>query len=290
MVVYEDIHVMKFKVPTSRATIHGLLSFKISIFLVPSIKHEQSTSEYLFLIHQIWYLITHTMLANEPSFYPSVDLALKYEMGFGHNQGLLSFLDYTIPLLPPCAEILDAGCGTGKPVAVSLAAAGHFVTGIDLSDAMISLSKKAIPTGHFHVVDMRDFVPAKGVRFDAIFNILSLFVLRREEIEDMMAKWSSWLKPGGMLCICTIAAEDLVPDPEGNSGKYDPDGLCARGIRVEFMKRDNEYTLFTRAGWRKMLADRGFRIKETRMARHVPPPEADCGPEDHYFIVAEKTS
>lgn len=228
------------------------------------------------------------MIETDNSFYPSVDLALKYEMGFGRNKGLLSFLDRTIPLLPPCSQILDAGCGTGKPVAASLAAAGHFVTGIDLSNAMISLSRKAIPTGRFHVVDMRAFVPPEGQQFDAIFNILSLFVLSREDIEGLMAKWSGWLKPGGILCICTIAAEDM--DPERRGGTFDADGLCARGIRAEFMNRDNEYTLFTRAGWRNMLADKGFRIKETRVARHVPPPEADCGPEDHYFIVAQKNA
>lgn len=234
------------------------------------------------------------MIETDNSFYPSVDLALKYEIGFGRNKGLLSFLDRTIPLLPPCSQILDAGCGTGKPVAASLAAAGHLVTGIDLSHAMVSLSRKAIPTGRFYVADMRAFVPPSREdgdgapqQFDAVFNILSLFVLSREDIEGLMAKWSGWLKPGGMLCICTIAAEDM--DPERRGGKYDADGLCARGIRAEFMSRDNEYTLFTRAGWRNMLADKGFRIVETRMARHVPPPEADCGPEDHYFIVAKKT-
>lgn len=231
------------------------------------------------------------MIETDNSFYPSVDLALKYEMGFGRNKGLLSFLDRTIPLLSPGSQILDAGCGTGKPVAASLAAAGHLVTGIDLSHAMISLSRQAIPTGRFHVADMRAFVPPggglQGQQFDAVFNILSLFVLSREDIEGLMAKWSGWLKPGGLLCICTIAAEDM--DPETRGGKYDPDGLCARGIRAEFMSRDNEYTLFTRAGWRNMLADKGFRIVETRVARHVPPPEADCGPEDHYFIVAKKT-
>lgn len=231
------------------------------------------------------------MIETDNSFYTSVDLALKYELGFGANKGLLSFLDRTIPLLPPGAQILDAGCGTGKPVAASLAAAGHLVTGIDLSHAMISLSRQAIPTGRFHVADMRAFVPpgpeGQGPFFDAVFNILSLFVLSREDIEGLMAKWGGWLRPGGLLCICTIAAEDM--DPEARGGAYDADGLCARGIRAEFMSRANEYTLFTRAGWRHLLADKGFRIVETRVARHVPPPEADCGPEDHYFIVARKT-
>lgn len=99
-----------------------------------------------------------TMITPDDSFYPSVELALKYELGFGHSIGLVSFLKYAIPLIPPSAQILDAGCGTGRPVGVSLAAAGHIVTGIDVSNAMISLSKAAIPTGHFHVVDSKSFL------------------------------------------------------------------------------------------------------------------------------------
>lgn len=227
------------------------------------------------------------MVVPDTSFYPSVDLALQYEKGFGNNKGLLSFLDYTIPLLPPGSSVLDAGCGTGKPVALSLARAGHLVTGIDVSNAMISLSRKAIPNGSFHVVDMRAFRPPHGKQFDAVFNILSLFVLTREEIEALMDKWSAWLKPGGLLGICTIAAEDLDPI-ESKGGAYDADGMCARGIQENFMSRVSEYTLFTREGWGRMLAEKGFVVKDTRMARHIPPPDADCGPEDHYFIVAQK--
>lgn len=234
------------------------------------------------------------MKAPDTSFYPTVELALKYERGFGHNKGLLSFLDYAIPLLPPASQVLDAGCGTGRPVGVSLAAAGHTVTGIDVSHAMVSLSREAVPTGRFHVADMRAFAPPPGpgdgdgdvARFDGVFNILSLFVLTREEIEALMAKWSSWLRPGGVLCVCTIAAEDVGAEAKG--GAFDPDGLCARGVRERFMGRVSEYTLFTREGWARMLSDRDFKIKATRTTRHVPPPEADCGPEDHYFIVAQK--
>lgn len=233
------------------------------------------------------------MKSPDTSFYPSVELALQYELGFGQNKGLLAFLDYAIPLLPPGSQILDAGCGTGRPVGVSLAAAGHTVTGIDVSHAMVSLSRQAVPTGRFHVADMRAYAPAAAGAdappppfFDGVFNILSLFVLTREEIEGLMTKWGSWLRPGGLLCICTIAAEDI--DAERKGGTFDPDGLCARGIREHFMSKVSEYTLFTREGWGKMLADRDFKVKATRTARHVPPPEADCGPEDHYFIVAQK--
>lgn len=243
----------------------------------------------------------------DTSFYPSVELALQYELGFGQNKGLLAFLDLTIPLLPPGSRVLDAGCGTGRPVAVRLAAAGHAVTGIDVSHAMVALSRQAVPSGRFHVADMRAFVPPPpapeggvdgkppgsddGYLYDAVFNILSLFVLSREDIEALMTKWAGWLRPGGLLCICTIAAEDLVGRDAANptkGGTYDADGLCVRGVQERFMSRVSEYTLFTREGWARTLADRDFKIKATRVARHVPPPEADCGPEDHYFIVAQK--
>jgi 2-polyprenyl-3-methyl-5-hydroxy-6-metoxy-1,4-benzoquinol methylase len=73
------------------------------------------------------------------------------------------------------ANVLDVGCGTGKPVAMTLAAAGHSVTGIDISDIMIALSQKAVPSGRFHLLDVKEYEPPSGPPFDAVFNILCLF-------------------------------------------------------------------------------------------------------------------
>jgi SAM-dependent methyltransferase len=217
-------------------------------------------------------------------FYSS--LGSKYEDAFAHDAGLISFLQTVLSDMPPRALVLDVGCGTGKPVASSLAAAGHRILGIDISPVMVELSRKAVPNGTFDVADMRSYVPPEGIRLDAIFNILSLFLLDREEIEAMAEKWSSWLPAGGLLCICTMAAEDCSPDENGNG--YDADGLCARDIGFRFMGAQTLITLFTRKGWAALLEKQGFEIVKTMTEMHSPPEEADSDPESHLFIVAKK--
>ena len=219
-------------------------------------------------------------------FYSS--LASKYEDAFGHDAGLLTFIHNILSDLPPRALVLDVGCGTGKPVASSLAAAGHRILGIDISPAMVELSRKAVPSGTFEVADMRSYQPPEGIRLDAVFNILSLFMLDREGIESMAEKWSLWLPAGGLLCICTIPAEDCSPDEKGHG--YDPDGLCARDIGCRFMGAQTSVTLFTRKGWAALLEKQGFDIVKTMTEMHVPPEEADSDPESHFFIVAKKRS
>ncbi|CAI6342265.1 unnamed protein product [Periconia digitata] len=220
----------------------------------------------------------------DASFYSSINS--KYEDAFGHDAGLLGFIQAILPSMPPESLVLDVGCGTGNPVATTLAAAGHRILGIDISPAMIELSRKAVPSGTFDVADMRHYTPPEGVQLDAVFNILSLFLLDREGIESMSKKWSAWLPDGGLLCICTIPAEDCAPEEKGKG--YDADGLCARDIGFRFMGARTFITLFTRKGWAILLEKQGFEIVKTLTEMHLPPEDADSDSESHYFILAKK--
>ena len=47
----------------------------------------------------------------------------------------------------------------------------------------------------------------------------------------MSRKWSEWLLPGGLLCICTMLAEDMNATEE----MYEADGLYASGMDFQFM-------------------------------------------------------
>jgi 2-polyprenyl-3-methyl-5-hydroxy-6-metoxy-1,4-benzoquinol methylase len=77
-------------------------------------------------------------MEQDANFYSS--LGSNYEDVFWENPGLLKFIERALPYLPLKANVLDVGCGFGKPVAMTLAAAGHSVTGIDISGIMIPLS------------------------------------------------------------------------------------------------------------------------------------------------------
>lgn len=217
-----------------------------------------------------------------PAFYSS--LGSNYETAFGHDEGLLKFVKLVLTHLPPQSNVLDIGCGTGHPVASNLANAGHDVTGIDISDEMVRLSRQSVPSGNFEVADMRTYEPAK--QLDTILAILSLFPLGREEIEMQIERWSLWVPVGGMLGVGTIAAEDV--DVEGKGGRYDGDGMCARGIVVRFMGENVRITLFTRRGLEALLRRWGFEVLDGLTERFVPPKEMDSDEEVHWFLVARK--
>lgn len=80
------------------------------------------------------------VIKTDADFYSS--LGSKYEDAFGHDEGLTKFIEKALTYLSPQSHVLDAGCGTGKPVASALAAAGHSVTGTDTSEVMLELVGK----------------------------------------------------------------------------------------------------------------------------------------------------
>ncbi|KAF3920158.1 hypothetical protein AA313_de0203977 [Arthrobotrys entomopaga] len=213
-------------------------------------------------------------------------LGEKYEATFGHDPGLQKFLQKVLKHLPPKSKVLDVGCGTGRPVASTLANAGHSVTGLDISEVMVDLSRKAVPNAQFHVADMRIYSPPDGSQFDAVLNILSLFSLKREEIESTAKRWTNWMPVGGLLCVGTVAAEDCHPETKGKG--YDDDKWCARDIDFRFMGADIKIDLMTKLGWEKLLERCGFEIVETMSDLFEPVKESDCDPEHHYFLIAKR--
>ncbi len=56
--------------------------------------------------------------------------------------------------LPERGDVLDIGCGCGIPVARSLAAAGHQVTGVDISDVQVERARRLVPDGTFIRADI----------------------------------------------------------------------------------------------------------------------------------------
>lgn len=220
----------------------------------------------------------------DASWYSS--LGERYEAAFGHDTGLVKFIDKALTFMPPKSNVLDAGCGTGRPVATNLAAAGHSVYGIDISDVMVNLSKEKVPNGHFEVADMLTYEPPNGVQLNVVLTMLSLFALKRPEIEAVAARAKHWLPVGGIYCIGTVAAEDAQPDVKGKG--YDEDGRCARDIDFQFMGADIKLDLMTKVGWEKLLQENGFEILDTSNDLFVPPEESKCDEENHYYIISKR--
>ena len=68
-----------------------------------------------------------------------------YEDAFGRPPVVDRAVQELLRRLPPGARVLDVGSGTGKPVAADLTAAGHAVTGLDVSSTMIEIARDEQP-------------------------------------------------------------------------------------------------------------------------------------------------
>lgn len=238
---------------------------------------------------------THAAPPNVPTKEWFDTKGLDYETIYGHNAGLLKAVDKLTTRLRPGCRVLDLGCGTGRPVASTLAARGFRVHGVDFSETMVSLSRTAVssPNGVFECAHLLDWVPPANAddgqqkkKFGGIVATSSFYELSREQMETLVSRWRDWLEPGGLALLMMGAAEDF---PGTRPAMYDADGLFARGIPFRFMGDDCFLYLFTRAGWRALLEDKGGLIVREQWAElFVTPADANCDDELNSFFIAEK--
>lgn len=174
------------------------------------------------------------------------------------------------------AEVLDIGCGTGRPVCSSLAAAGHSVIGIDVSAEMIKAARELVPQATFEQLDVRDF-QSPANRFDAITVYFSMIAgVTQDDIRQAIQRIHSWLKPGGSFVLATVPVA-------GNNMELKWMGKAA----VVSSLSPDEF-----AAWIKQV---GFEIVHQRESTFLPKAvEAGiCGPDDvweepHLFVYAKK--
>lgn len=147
--------------------------------------------------------------------------------------------------LAPGARILDLGCGAGRDMA-AFEAAGFEVTGVDASEAMLSLARPRV-RGPLEAMDMRALrLPDAG--WDGVWCMAALLHLRRSDAPAALAEMRRVLRPGGWASISVLEGrgERLEPDPEpGVPGRfftdYQPgeleDLLEDAGLIVELVSR-----------------------------------------------------
>lgn len=99
-------------------------------------------------------------------------------------------------------SVLDIGCGTGVPIAKSLAER-FSVTGVDVSSEMMLRARANVPRGIFLCDDVMsiEFEPAS---FDAVVAFYSIFHIPRNEHPTLFSSIYRWLKPHGYF-LCTLS-------------------------------------------------------------------------------------
>lgn len=203
----------------------------------------------------------------------------KYEIAYANIPAQRKSLEWLISHLPhDGSKVLDIGCGTGHPVASTLASSPghHRVYGIDISEAMLSAARSSVPSAIFERVDFRDF-QAEPSTFEAITSYFALLVaMSQDQIRDMVQKFFTWLKHGGLLVMSTIPA-DLE--------HFEQTWLGRKGIFTS-LSADQYITL---------LRDIGF-VVEYSVVENFMPKAAEAGicgvgevmAEPQLFIYAQK--
>ena len=108
-----------------------------------------------------------------------------------------SWLDVFLALLPTHANVLDLGCGSGKPIADYLIQHGCAVTGIDSSDAMIDMAQQHFPTHRWYLADMRSI--DLNLTFHGILAWDSFFHLTPDDQHEMFSQFTRFSVAGTAL-------------------------------------------------------------------------------------------
>ncbi|MDP8951446.1 MAG: class I SAM-dependent methyltransferase [Actinomycetota bacterium] len=154
-------------------------------------------------------------------------LADIYDLEYGH--------DYDVPFWLALAErengrVVEWGAGTGR-IAVPLAAAGHEVTAVELSGAMVERGTKKNEGVRWVPGDMRTARLDRryGLAVCAFNSFLCL--LTPDDALSFLRNAREHLEPGGLLGIevSAFTPEELAEDPGGPSLRHDlardlPDG------------------------------------------------------------------
>ena len=108
--------------------------------------------------------------------------------------------------LPAGASILDAGCGSGVPIARILGKSFN-VTGVDFSEEQVKLARKLAPAATFHCQDMTSLTFPEG-SFDGICSYYAIIHVTREHHAELLRSFHKLLSPGRFALLC-MGAGDL---------------------------------------------------------------------------------
>lgn len=128
------------------------------------------------------------------------------------------WLDRFAALLPAGGTVLDAGCGSGLPIAQHFIEQGYQVTGIDFAAPMLDMARRRFPTSCWLQADMRTL--DLEARFDGIIAWHSFFHLTPEDQHQTIPVLAKHLSPKGVLMLTAGDQEGEVTGHVGDDVVY----------------------------------------------------------------------
>lgn len=130
-------------------------------------------------------------------------LSVRYDEAYGGETKYGDWIGELVGRLGAAgARVVDVGCRSGVPVARALVAAGHRVTGVDISEVQIRRAREAVPGGEFVRADVTELDFPAG-SFDAVVSLYALIHVPLAEQPPLLAKLGRWVRPGGTLLAVT---------------------------------------------------------------------------------------
>ncbi len=155
-------------------------------------------------------------------------------------------LDFLVNLLPDNSSILDVACGPANISKYLLNKNSSLsISGIDLSENMISLAQQNIPQGKFELKDARKIVEL-GKKYNVIISGFCFPYLTKEEVLKFIDDSTLCLQPSGILYLSTMEND------------YTQSGLERGSKGDEMMMHYHEESYLTEA-----LIRNGFQVVHT---------------------------
>ena len=170
-------------------------------------------------------------------------------------------IDAFTALLPVNGRVLDAGSGTGIPIARHLAQSGYNVLGIDFSETMLSAARGNVPAATFRRMNMVE-IDLPHESFDGVISTYAIIHIPREYHAGIFRSFYSILKPHGamLVSVASWAWEEFA----------------------DYMGVDMFWSHFEPDRTESLIADAGFKIVFGR--------DVETGGEKHHWVLARKDS
>ncbi|UCC17366.1 MAG: methyltransferase domain-containing protein [Dehalococcoidales bacterium] len=118
------------------------------------------------------------------------------EFGLYPNETQIEYLQMFLERVPARSKVLSAGCGAGRYDGIVMEA-GHSVTGIDLSEGMLTRARQVFPKIRYEKLAMQDMDFQN--EFDGIICLDAMEHVFPEDWPGIMRRFQLALKPDGLL-------------------------------------------------------------------------------------------